>query len=256
MSSLISPDPIRTDSRPLYTQAIESIRELILRGDYHVGDRLPKESILARQLGISRSTLRVALGYLETCGLIYRRPSVGTFVAASIPSSTEGSYFTSLDRFETLLQIADRTDMNLRIIDRDVGQSQVSGEIASTLGVPEGTLVSRIQIVESIDQKPTAFLDTYLTEEFVENHSLTDYEGDAITYLSSFSEFAPSHTRSEIRAINATREIAQKLRIQEGQAVLYLQETFHTKLGNCVAISSNYFVSDNFRFYIIRRLAQ
>jgi GntR family transcriptional regulator len=221
-----------------------------------VGDRLPKESILARQLGISRSTLRVALGYLETCGLISRRPSVGTFVAASIPSSTDGSYFTSLDRFETLLQIAERTDMNLRIIYRDVDQHRVTGEIASTLGVSEGTFVSRIQIVESIDDTPTAFLDTYISKDFIDKQSLSDYQGDVITYLSTFSEYAPSHTRSEIRAKNATEEIANKLELADGEAVLYLQETFHTRTGSCVAISRNYFVSDIFRFYIIRRLAQ
>lgn len=256
MSDPKSLAPIKTDNRPLYTQAIDSIRELILGGDYRVGDRLPKESILARQLGISRSTLRVAMGYLETCGLISRRPSVGTFVATLIPPSPEGSYLSNLDRFETLLQIADRTEMNLKIISREVGKITASQEIALAFGISEEDPVLRIQIVESIDDKPAAYLDTYMADEAIDSQALGNYEEDAITYLSSFSESAPSHTRSEIWAKNATDNIADKLELDVNQAVLYLQETFHTKEGKCVALSNNYFVSEVFHFYIIRRLAQ
>jgi len=255
MSDNKSLAPIRTDNRPLYTQAIDSIRELILSGDYQVGDRLPKESTLAHQLGISRSTLRVAMGYLETCGLISRRPSVGTFVATLIPSNSEGSYISNLDRFETLLQIADRTEMDLDIIFREVEEMTAPSEIASAFGIPEGNPVLRMQIVESIDNKPAAYLDTYLADEVTDIHDLEDYEDDAITFLSSYSESAPSHTRSEIWAVNATENIADKLNLAADKAVLYLQETFHTKAGKCVALSNNYFVSESFHFYIVRRLA-
>jgi len=248
--------PIRTDNRPLYTQAIDSIRELILSGDYKVGDRLPKESTLANQLGISRSTLRVAMGYLETCGLISRRPSVGTFVATLIPPNSKDSYLSNLDRFETLHQIADRTDMDLKVIFRDIDEIDSNVELASAFGISKGDPVVRLQIVESINDKPAAYLDTYIANGIADIHDLANYQDDPITYLSLLSNFAPSHTRSEIWAKNATKYIAEKLDLTADQAVLYLQETFHTKQGNCVALSHNYFISDIFHFYIIRKLAQ
>lgn len=247
--------PIRTDNRPLYTQAIDAIRGLILDGDYSVGERLPKESTLARQLGISRSTLRVAMGYLETCGLISRRPSVGTFIATTIPPSSQGCYLSSLDRFETLLQIAERSEMDVSTLYREIDEIAATSELATAFGLSKGDPVVRVQAIESIDDRPAAYIDTYFSSAIVDKNDLSDYHDDAITYLASYPELAPTHTRSDIWAKNATTDIASKLNIKTNQAILYLEETFHTKLGNCVALSCNYFVTDVFRFYIIRKLA-
>ena len=61
------------DRRPLYIQAIEAITERIESGELEPGSQLPPEDVLASSLGISRSTLREALGHLETHGLIARR---------------------------------------------------------------------------------------------------------------------------------------------------------------------------------------
>jgi GntR family transcriptional regulator len=248
------PKPVRTDSRPLYLQAIESIRNLILNGEYQVGDRLPKESIFAGQLGISRSTLRVALGYLETYGLISRRPGLGTFIATTVPTSPRDGYLSSLDRFETLLQIAERAEVKVDILSRELSDLGALPEIAAEFGIAEGDPVFRIQVVEAIDHRPAAYIDAYLDARLVDKQALIDYKDDVITYLSSVKDLAPTHTRSEVRAINAQGDLAKNLDLDAGQAVLHLKETFHTRHGRCVAFCQNHFVTEVFRFYLIRKL--
>src|SRR5439155_4288661 len=54
---------------------------LIRGGHFAVGDRLPSERQLATRFGVSRPTIRVALGQLESRGLVVTRSGSGTFVA-------------------------------------------------------------------------------------------------------------------------------------------------------------------------------
>jgi GntR family transcriptional regulator, transcriptional repressor for pyruvate dehydrogenase complex len=55
-----------------YEQLAGLLRERITSGDLRVGDRLPSESALASQAGVSRSTVREALRILEQGGLVER----------------------------------------------------------------------------------------------------------------------------------------------------------------------------------------
>lgn len=55
-----------------YEQLAGLLRERIISGDLRVGDRLPSESALAEQAGVSRSTVREALRILEQGGLVER----------------------------------------------------------------------------------------------------------------------------------------------------------------------------------------
>ena len=57
------------------------IESLVLEGVLRVGDRLPGERELARQVDVSRPILRDALKRLETQGLLVTRPGGGTHVA-------------------------------------------------------------------------------------------------------------------------------------------------------------------------------
>lgn len=61
--------------------ATDSLRELILRGEYRPGDRLPPERQMARGLGLSRPTMREAIRRLMELGLIEPRRGSGTYVA-------------------------------------------------------------------------------------------------------------------------------------------------------------------------------
>jgi ABC-type glycerol-3-phosphate transport system substrate-binding protein len=68
---------------PLTRQIIDQVRSQIERGELAPGDRLPTESELCAQLGVSRKPVRHALGQLQALGVLERRPRLGTFVSAS-----------------------------------------------------------------------------------------------------------------------------------------------------------------------------
>ena len=66
--------------------AIERIRELIATGEWGPGTRLPRESDLAQQLGLSRNSLREAVRALSLARVLEVRQGDGTYVSSLDPS--------------------------------------------------------------------------------------------------------------------------------------------------------------------------
>lgn len=66
--------------------ALERLRELVARCESTGETRLPAERELARQLGVSRGTLRRALDAIEAEGLIWRHVGQGTFIGTRQPA--------------------------------------------------------------------------------------------------------------------------------------------------------------------------
>lgn len=74
--------------RRLVDQVIEELQQRISLGALAPGERLPTEDQLTAQLGVSRTTLREAVGVLTHAGLIDVRQGDGSYVRAA-PVSTE-----------------------------------------------------------------------------------------------------------------------------------------------------------------------
>src|ERR1700676_5332353 len=68
------------EPRRLYRQIADQIRTLIRAGEYVAGKRLPPERDLARQLGVSRPSVREALIALEVEGYVEVRVGSGVYV--------------------------------------------------------------------------------------------------------------------------------------------------------------------------------
>jgi len=62
-------------------QVFEQLRDMIFRGQLKPLDQLPPERDLAQQMGVSRPTVRNAVGRLVSLGLVEQRQGHGTFVA-------------------------------------------------------------------------------------------------------------------------------------------------------------------------------
>ena len=72
--------PIQTvEPQRLYRQIADQLRALLTKGEYAVGTRLPAERDLARQLGVSRPSVREALIALEVDGWVEIRTGSGVY---------------------------------------------------------------------------------------------------------------------------------------------------------------------------------
>jgi GntR family transcriptional repressor for pyruvate dehydrogenase complex len=62
-------------------QVVNHIRSLIEKGTLQPGDKIPPEREFARELKISRASLRTGIGYLAAMGMMKVRHGIGTFVS-------------------------------------------------------------------------------------------------------------------------------------------------------------------------------
>jgi DNA-binding FadR family transcriptional regulator len=80
------------EPRRLYRQIAGQLRELLAGGEFPAGARLPPERDLARQLNVSRPSVREALIALEVEGLVEVRMGSGIYVreaAAAAPGGVD-----------------------------------------------------------------------------------------------------------------------------------------------------------------------
>jgi GntR family transcriptional regulator len=103
------------------------------------GARLISEPELAKQLGVSRATLREAMRTFETQGLIRRRQGAGTFVVGKVPVMDAG-----LEVLESLETMARRMNLAITISDLNPEQIDANEDLAVGLGVAVGTCLTRI----------------------------------------------------------------------------------------------------------------
>jgi len=90
------------DNRRLYRQIADQIAALIERGEYSAGERLPPERDLAKQLGVSRPSVREALIALEVEGYVEVRVGSGVYVMGPHPAEPARALATDSGPFELI----------------------------------------------------------------------------------------------------------------------------------------------------------
>ena len=86
-SLLLSIKIDRKSPQPVSTQLCVALRELILEGGFRAGERLPASRTLARELGVSRTTIIEVFDRLVSEGLVQSHTGSGTFVSEVLKAS-------------------------------------------------------------------------------------------------------------------------------------------------------------------------
>ena len=213
------------------------------------GQRLPSEPDLAKQLGVSRATLREAMRAFETQGLIRRRQGSGTFVVGKVQALDSG-----LEVLESLETMAKRLDLEISVSDLHVEQVIADEDLAAGLNVAVGSQLLRVRRVVRTDGRPVAYLVDTLPEDILHIEDLSaDFHGSVLDYLLGRGD--PLKTsRANVSAIGATAEVAKALEIQRGDVLLHFYSQLFDANNKVVDYSLSYFIPGYFHFHVVRRV--
>lgn len=89
-------------SKRLYRQIADQLAELVRKGEFKPGDRLPSERDLSQQFNVSRASVREALIALEIDGLVDVRVGLGVFVNAAPAANSQTAALGEPGPFEVL----------------------------------------------------------------------------------------------------------------------------------------------------------
>ena len=214
------------------------------------GQRLPSEPELAKQLGVSRATLREAMRAFETQGLIRRRQGSGTFVVGKM----RGLLDNGLEVLESLETMAKRLGLEVSVSDLSVESIPADDDAATALGVPSGTPLTRVKRVVRADGRPVAYLVDILPEAILHVEDLpVDFHGSVLDFLLDRGD--PLRTsRANVSAIGGTAEVAKALEIQRGDVLLHFYSQLFDEENRIVDYSLSYFIPGYFHFHIMRRV--
>ena len=214
------------------------------------GERLPSEPQLAKQLGVSRATLREAMRTFEGQGLLRRRQGIGTFVVGH--SQVMDAGLEVLDSIETLAQ---RIQLNVTMGDFSVHQLAADESEASALDVEPGVPLVQVVRVIRAENRPVAFLvDTLLEDVLTPVDLVSGFTGSVLDLLIKRGAPTLSSSRTEIRAVAAAPEIAKSLEIQRGDVLLQFESSLFTQAGRVIDHSFSYFLPGYFHFHVVRSI--
>lgn len=228
-----------TNPTPLYLQLQQSIEDAIHSGSLKTDDALPGERDLAKQLGISRVTVRKAITGLVKKGVLVQRWGSGTFIAPQM-------------RFEQpLSRLSSFTDeMSARgmqssavLLSRSTGQA--SPDELMALGLSPGDTVSRVNRLRLADNIPMAIEYSVLPTRVLPDPALV--QQSLYTALHELGH-TPSRALQRLRAVLLTDEQASLLRVPPQTPALYIERRSFTAAGETVEFTSSYYRGDAYDF--------
>lgn len=210
---------------PLYSQLVSIVKRNISAGTLAPGELLPSESELCRTFDISRSTVRQAIGALESDGLVVRKQGRGTFVAEpKMRRKTETVY-----SFTSEISSMGMTPSS-KIIDYEV--IDATPDIVKVLELSSADAkVYRFTRIRYVDDEPlileTSFYPQYiypkLTRELLKTHSF---------YSLLFEVgIVPASAVDSYEAVMLNRAEAEMLGCKAGSCAFSVQRSTRTQAG-------------------------
>lgn len=229
---------------PLYWQLATTLRGRIAEGEYAAGGQLPTEGALCLEFGVSRITVRGALDRLAAEGLLRRERGRGTFVAA--PPFEHG--LVTLNDFAEDMDAAGLTAAS---VVTHLAEEAASEAIAGELALPTGTPIVRLDRVRLAAGQPLAFDHTFLPRRYglrLDREALateTIYQ-----QLSGRYGIAIRRGRYQIEALNAPTDLAARLGVVPGAALLFLHRTSFAADSGIMYYQQRYYRGDRVRYQL------
>jgi GntR family transcriptional regulator len=238
---MITRNPSLTD------QVKAHVKEQILNDEF-VGGRIPPEATLAEELGVSRTTIRDALGKLEHEGAIYRKQGAGTFVneaGLQIKSRLEEIW-----SYQQVLEDHGYTP-SVKVLSDEI--KPANRETAEALGLGEGDEVLVIEKLFLEDSTPVVLTRNRIPAGLLDSSAAKRDDLPIYEYLDEYCDKRLTYYLSEIVPVAFDADQAKRLGVKKGTVGLSFVEVGYDADNEPVVHATSYFRDDLLRFRMIRR---
>lgn len=216
--------------RPLYQTIAENLVSAIESGEIKVGELLPSEAKLCSQYGVSRHTVRQAIGTLSTLGMVDAQPGVGTTVIAQ----RIGSYVQNMKEISDLTDYVSETKRDIIAVE-NVKASSVTADLPGSAD-NVWSMFEAVRRVEDTDVV-MAWTQVFVLPQYGE--VLNSVDDNVLVYSLIEKKFGirTSRLRQTITAIATPIEAAKHLGLEEGVPALGILREYVDANGNVYEVS-------------------
>ena len=229
----------------------EMIHDIRLRNP---DGRLPAETEIAEDLGVSRVTVREALSSLARQGLIHRKQGLGTFVNHNL-AGIQARLDCQIELSKLISSAGRQPDIHLLNFER----GPVSAEIAERLGMQSNEEALSVQKVFSADGIPAAFVTNVVPlnllppDEGSSRLQALQPEAPVYEWLQEHFDQVVSYQIADLEPQLADETIAGHLAYQVGAPILYLEEVGFNLEGRPILYCREYYRPGVIQFQLLRK---
>jgi len=232
------------DRALLYRRISNDIVDWITNGTYPVGSLLPTEQEFCQRYRVSRYTVREAIRYVQSLGLVSRRQGQGTKVRTT---QVRRNLKLTLRTFSDIEQHGYFT----HLVDARTEMLKADASLAAELPCAVGDRFALIRCFrEPIDDSipiPIAWNHTYIVAPYAEAaKQIGKIEGPVYGLLERLFDERINEIEQDISAILLEPKVAKKLAVQPHTAGLRIKRTYFGKNMKPIMFGYNTYAGDQF----------
>lgn len=232
---------------PLYLDVARQIHEGIRAGRYAVGSLLPTEPELAVAFGVSRQTIRQAIGQLRGLKLLSARKGIGTRVESKEPKA---AYYQALQSLTDVFQYAHATVLRVTQVERVVARGRQALELNCRPGHEWLRLTGLREIVgANRTDPPLCFVTVWVDRRYGAVADQPAKHHDAIfAQIESRFGVPAAEVLQDLEATLLNLESAEALQATPGGPALRIIRRYTAPGGELILLSDSLYPAERFRY--------
>jgi GntR family transcriptional regulator len=229
-------------ARPIYLQIANSVANQIRQGKLRVGDWLPSERELAKELSVSRLTVRQALTTLRQEGLIDTQHGKGYYVRQP---QIEQPVDVLIGFSANMLEKGIRPGARLLSLEVILADRTLAPEMGASVGEP----IFAIHRLRLANEMPVALEYSYFPARYFPKLDGFDLEQRSI-YAILAEEYGVklARARQSLEPVVAEASVARLLDLPKGAPLMLVVRTSRDDQGRIVEHARDLYRGDCFRF--------
>jgi len=235
-------------TKSIAEQVEELLRERIRDGTYTPGSRMPSESELSEEFGVSRATVRTVLAKLAVNGLILRKQGDGTYINNRVRENN--AHLGNLWDFSRIIE-TNGYKPTIKSIAIEKRASTEKEALALAID-PGDDLLSLLRLIYA-DDHPVIVANNVVPVSFLkEPIAQIDGQLHIREILSRYCNQNIAFAITDIRSVLVDEDMHNMLGKEFGTTILALQVAFYSKQNVPLALGTNYFDDELLRLSLVQ----